>query len=186
MVRRFRVDGIPHLAFIGSNQEVKTALVGSIPKTVLKDEIVALLQVLQSAIDRLCCLRKSLYWLLNFLYVGETNAIWRFRCVRRGVTFPFIRCIKILCGCAVMLSKYSWNQSHFLRNKQQFYFRIKTVFVHVMVFCFNFRQGWSSTSQKEWQRKEGKMFFVSWTSIVALTTTFSKLRTQHSYMSDGE
>ena len=30
------------------------------------------------------------------------------------------------------------------------------------------------------------MFFVSWTSIVALTTTFSKLRTQYSYMSDGE
>jgi hypothetical protein len=55
MVRRFRVDGIPHLAFIGSNQEVKTALVGSIPKTVLKDEIVALLQVSQqSAIIRLC------------------------------------------------------------------------------------------------------------------------------------
>lgn len=45
MVKRFRVDGIPHLAFIDSNQEVKTALVGSIPKTVLKDEIVALLQV---------------------------------------------------------------------------------------------------------------------------------------------
>jgi hypothetical protein len=61
MVRRFRVDGIPHLAFIGGNQEVKTALVGSIPKTVLKDEIVALLQVLHSAFIRLCCLRKSLF-----------------------------------------------------------------------------------------------------------------------------
>lgn len=53
MVKRFRVDGIPHLAFIGSNQEVKTALVGSIPKTVLKDEIVALLQVTVRAYAKL-------------------------------------------------------------------------------------------------------------------------------------
>ena len=45
LVKMFRVDGIPHLAFIGSDQEVKTALVGAIPKPILKDQITALLQV---------------------------------------------------------------------------------------------------------------------------------------------
>jgi hypothetical protein len=45
MVKRFRVDGIPHLAFIGSNAEVKTALVGAVPKPILSDEVSALLQV---------------------------------------------------------------------------------------------------------------------------------------------
>ena len=45
MVKRFRVDGIPHLAFIDSNLEVKTALVGAVPKPILKDQILALLQV---------------------------------------------------------------------------------------------------------------------------------------------
>lgn len=45
LVKMFRVDGIPHLAFIGSDQEVKTALVGAVPKPILKDQITALLQV---------------------------------------------------------------------------------------------------------------------------------------------
>lgn len=45
MVKRFRVDGIPHLAFITSDEEVKTALVGSVPRPVLKDQITALIQV---------------------------------------------------------------------------------------------------------------------------------------------
>ena len=50
MVKRFRVDGIPHLAFIDSNLEVKTALVGAVPKPVLKDQILALLQASDSCV----------------------------------------------------------------------------------------------------------------------------------------
>ena len=49
MVKRFRVDGIPHLAFIDSNLEVKTALVGAVPKPILKDQILALLQVTKNS-----------------------------------------------------------------------------------------------------------------------------------------
>jgi hypothetical protein len=45
MVRRFRVDGIPHIAFIDPKNEVKTALVGAVPKKILDQDVVALLQV---------------------------------------------------------------------------------------------------------------------------------------------
>ena len=45
IVNRFKVDGIPHLAFMDSKTEVKTALVGAIPKTILSDEVEALAKV---------------------------------------------------------------------------------------------------------------------------------------------
>lgn len=77
MVKRFRVDGIPHLAFIDSNQEVKTALVGSIPKTVLKDEIVALLQVTMRFCQVALLLNCAYQLLLRniLLFVGQTDAL---------------------------------------------------------------------------------------------------------------
>eukprot|EP01035_Chromulina_nebulosa_P017878 gene17878-23494_t len=43
LVETFRVDGIPHIAFISDQTEVKTALVGAVPKEVLKSEIEALI-----------------------------------------------------------------------------------------------------------------------------------------------
>jgi thiol-disulfide isomerase/thioredoxin len=42
MVTRFRVDGIPHIAFLSPNEEVKTALVGAVPKQLLFADISAL------------------------------------------------------------------------------------------------------------------------------------------------
>jgi len=44
LVGRFHVDGIPHVAFISKEAEVKTALVGAVPKQILKDDITALLE----------------------------------------------------------------------------------------------------------------------------------------------
>jgi len=44
IVGRFRVDGIPHLAFVNGAYEVKTALVGAVPKPILTEEIDALIK----------------------------------------------------------------------------------------------------------------------------------------------
>ena len=43
-VGKFKVDGIPHVAFITSKAEVKTALVGAVPPKVLVSDIKALLK----------------------------------------------------------------------------------------------------------------------------------------------
>jgi thiol-disulfide isomerase/thioredoxin len=43
-VSKFKVDGIPHVAFITSKAEVKTALVGAVPSKVLVSDIKALLK----------------------------------------------------------------------------------------------------------------------------------------------
>lgn len=40
----FKVDGIPHLAFVGADGEVKTALIGLVPKDVLEADMKALLE----------------------------------------------------------------------------------------------------------------------------------------------
>eukprot|EP01041_Mallomonas_annulata_P002304 gene2304-4478_t len=39
LVGKFRVDGIPHFAFITKDAEVKTALIGAIPQPIFDDEI---------------------------------------------------------------------------------------------------------------------------------------------------
>ena len=39
LIERFGVDAIPHLAMIGSDGYVETALIGPIPKTVLKADL---------------------------------------------------------------------------------------------------------------------------------------------------
>ena len=44
LVARFRVDGIPHVAFVTPEAEVKTALVGAVPKKILDENMVALVQ----------------------------------------------------------------------------------------------------------------------------------------------
>lgn len=41
-VRAFRVDAIPHVAFITPDAEVKTALVGAVPKKILEEDMQAL------------------------------------------------------------------------------------------------------------------------------------------------
>ena len=71
MVKRFRVDGIPHLAFIGSNQEVKTALVGSVPKTILKDQMLALIQVNDKFSTCITQLLLNIY-VLGYIYPPAT------------------------------------------------------------------------------------------------------------------
>lgn len=45
MVDAFKVDGIPHIAFLDPSNEVKTALVGAVPKQILDQEISSLVQV---------------------------------------------------------------------------------------------------------------------------------------------
>ena len=42
MVDAFRVDGIPHVALLGADMELKTSLVGAIPRQVVEQDIVAL------------------------------------------------------------------------------------------------------------------------------------------------
>eukprot|EP01038_Epipyxis_sp_PR26KG_P007431 gene7431-10127_t len=44
LVDKFRVDGIPHLAFIDRNTEVKTALVGAVPSKIVNEDLLALLK----------------------------------------------------------------------------------------------------------------------------------------------
>jgi hypothetical protein len=44
LVSKFKVDGIPHVAFITRQVEVKTALVGAVPQAILNTEIRALVQ----------------------------------------------------------------------------------------------------------------------------------------------
>jgi thiol-disulfide isomerase/thioredoxin len=44
MVKRFGVDGIPHVAFLTPQNEVQTALVGAVPKKILVEEATALVQ----------------------------------------------------------------------------------------------------------------------------------------------
>ena len=39
LVDRFKVDGIPHLAFVSSSGELQTALIGAVPKTILKEQM---------------------------------------------------------------------------------------------------------------------------------------------------
>lgn len=43
MVEKFRVDGIPHFALISKEGEVRTALIGKIPKQVMEADLDALL-----------------------------------------------------------------------------------------------------------------------------------------------
>ena len=43
LVDRFRVDGIPHVAFIAKDTELKTSLVGAAPKTIIENDIKALI-----------------------------------------------------------------------------------------------------------------------------------------------
>ena len=43
LVSLFRVDGIPHLAFIGADTAVETSLVGAVPKQMVREDLVALL-----------------------------------------------------------------------------------------------------------------------------------------------
>ncbi|GAB5035252.1 thiol:disulfide interchange protein [Nannochloropsis oceanica] len=43
LVERFRVDGIPHLALMTNEGEVKTALIGKVPKKVLEADIDSLI-----------------------------------------------------------------------------------------------------------------------------------------------
>lgn len=45
LVNAFRVDGIPHMAFVTETAEVKTALIGQVPKNILVSEIEALIKV---------------------------------------------------------------------------------------------------------------------------------------------
>jgi hypothetical protein len=45
MVGAFRVDAIPHVAFVTTSAEVKTALVGAVPQKILDDDMEALLKV---------------------------------------------------------------------------------------------------------------------------------------------
>ena len=45
LVSAFRVDAIPHVAFVTPETEVKTALVGAVPKKVLEQDMEALLKV---------------------------------------------------------------------------------------------------------------------------------------------
>jgi hypothetical protein len=45
LVQLFKVDGIPHLAFLNNVNEVKTSLVGEVPKPILEEEIQSLVKV---------------------------------------------------------------------------------------------------------------------------------------------
>jgi thiol-disulfide isomerase/thioredoxin len=45
LVGRFKVDGIPHMAFMSKNNEVETALIGAVPKKIMKENLDALLKV---------------------------------------------------------------------------------------------------------------------------------------------
>lgn len=44
LIERFRVDAIPHLALVSKEGFVETALIGPIPKTVLRADIDVLLE----------------------------------------------------------------------------------------------------------------------------------------------
>lgn len=61
LVKRFRVDGIPHIAFLTPDAEVKTALVGAVPKSLLQEEVSALANVSVSGL----CLFLSLTFSVN-------------------------------------------------------------------------------------------------------------------------
>lgn len=43
LVEKFRVDGIPHFALISRDGEVRTALIGKVPKRVMEADLEALL-----------------------------------------------------------------------------------------------------------------------------------------------
>jgi len=43
LVTKFRVDGIPHLALINREGEVKTALIGTVPKKVIEADLESLI-----------------------------------------------------------------------------------------------------------------------------------------------
>lgn len=43
LVEQFHVDGIPHLALISKEGEVKTALIGKVPKSVIEEDIESLI-----------------------------------------------------------------------------------------------------------------------------------------------
>ena len=45
LLKTFKVDGIPHLAFISKNLEVKTALIGTVPQNIISQDLKALIQV---------------------------------------------------------------------------------------------------------------------------------------------
>ena len=45
ITQTFKVDGIPHIAFLDPGNEVKTALVGAVPKEILDKEISSLVKV---------------------------------------------------------------------------------------------------------------------------------------------
>lgn len=85
LVKMFRVDGIPHLAFIGSDQEVKTALVGSVPKPILKDQITALLQVPVQFCSKILhpFVSKLSSWVFNLISLRHDRAS---RCLMKAMT----------------------------------------------------------------------------------------------------
>jgi thioredoxin-like negative regulator of GroEL len=49
LIERFGVDGIPHMAFVDASGVVETALIGPIPRTVLRADLDTLLQNSQSS-----------------------------------------------------------------------------------------------------------------------------------------
>jgi len=49
LVQLFKVDGIPHLAFVDSEPDVRTALIGMVPKEVLRADVEALLSAANQA-----------------------------------------------------------------------------------------------------------------------------------------
>lgn len=54
VVGQFRVDAIPHVAFVTPSAEVKTALVGAVPQRVLEEDMQALLKVSISYTNEQC------------------------------------------------------------------------------------------------------------------------------------
>ena len=57
--REFRVDGIPHMAFVLPDQRVITALIGNVPEDVLDANLQALVEVSKSESEELPALRGS-------------------------------------------------------------------------------------------------------------------------------
>ena len=52
-MQAFGVDGIPHVAFVSRSAELRTALVGTVPKRVLASELDALVKVRRDILDSL-------------------------------------------------------------------------------------------------------------------------------------
>lgn len=63
LVEKFRVDGIPHIAFLTNQASVQTALVGAVPEEVLQQQINALAKVTKS--------NSSNNFISNHIYQGD-------------------------------------------------------------------------------------------------------------------